>query len=104
TGNVRAGACKVEGKVDGKVECSQELEIGDTGRLNADATAGRKLVLAGEVNGNISTGGMLRLLPTARIAGDIRARSIVIEEGAFFNGKCTMRSSAEKQTTKEQKE
>lgn len=101
TGNVRAATCKVEGLVDGKVECSQDLEIGESGRLKADAMAGRKILLAGEVTGNVGTGGLLRLLSTARIAGDIRARSIVIEEGAFFNGKCVMRQPSEKQAQKE---
>lgn len=96
-GNVRAALCKVEGMVEGKVECSQDLEIGESGRLNADAVAARKITLAGQVTGNVSTGGLLRLLATARIAGDIRARSIVIEEGAFFNGKCVMRPSGERQ-------
>lgn len=104
TGNVKAASCRVEGLVAGTVECSQDLEIGETGRLNADASAGRRINLAGEVTGNINTGGIIKLLPTARVSGDIRARSFVIEEGAFFNGKCTMRSPAEKQAQPAQKE
>jgi cytoskeletal protein CcmA (bactofilin family) len=95
SGNVKATLCRVDGMVDGKVECTQDLEIGETGRLTADAIASRNIVLAGQVTGHVSTGGQLRLLPTARIAGDIRAKSIVIEEGAFFNGKCIMRPSGE---------
>jgi cytoskeletal protein CcmA (bactofilin family) len=95
SGNVKATVCRVDGMVDGKVECTQDLDIGESGRLTADAIAANKIVLAGQVTGHVSTGGTLRLLPTARIAGDIRARSIVIEEGAFFNGKCIMRPSGE---------
>jgi cytoskeletal protein CcmA (bactofilin family) len=91
-GNVRARSCKVEGLVEGKMECTQDLELGQTSRLNADALAGRNMTLAGQVSGNVFAGGLLRLLLTARVTGDIHAKTLVMEEGAVFNGTCTMRS------------
>jgi len=96
SGNVRAVSCRVEGLVEGKVECSQELELGPTGRLNADVVSGKRVTLAGQVYGNVSTGGMLRLVSTGRIEGNIHARQLVIEEGAVFNGVCVMRTPAQR--------
>ncbi|MBI5094803.1 MAG: polymer-forming cytoskeletal protein [Candidatus Hydrogenedentes bacterium] len=96
TGNVRATSCKVEGLVEGKMECTQELELSATGRLNADAIAGKKMVLCGQVFGNVSTGGMLHIMASAKVTGDIRARQIIIEEGAVFNGRCLMRPPAQR--------
>ena len=96
SGNVRAVSCRVEGLVEGKVECSQELELGSTGRLNADVVSGKRVTLAGQVYGNVSTGGMLRLVSTGRIEGNIHARQLVIEEGAVFNGVCVMRTPAQR--------
>jgi cytoskeletal protein CcmA (bactofilin family) len=96
TGNVRSSSCRVEGLVEGKVECSEELELGRTGRLNADALGGKEVTLAGQVFGNVITGGVARLLSTARLNGNIRARRVVIEEGAVFNGVCTMRPPAQR--------
>ena len=90
SGNVSAVSCKVDGLVEGKMECSQELELGRTGRLNADAMAGKRILAAGQIRGNVLTGGVLRLAATARVEGDIQARQFVMEEGAVFNGKCTM--------------
>lgn len=90
SGNVRAVACRIEGLVDGKVDCSSDLELGETGRLNADAVAGRGMVLAGQCNGNVICGGVLRLRPTAQLEGNIRARTFVLEEGATFNGECVI--------------
>ena len=90
SGNVRAVSCKVDGLVEGRMECSQELELGRTGRLNADAMAGKRIQAAGQIRGNVLTGGVLRLASTARVEGDIQARQFVMEEGAVFNGKCTM--------------
>lgn len=97
TGNVRAMSCRVDGRVEGKMECSHELELGETGKLNCDALAGKKLTVAGHVLGNVSCGGMLRLVRTAEVAGDIRTRRIVVEEGAMFNGHCIMRPPTQKE-------
>ena len=96
TGNVRAVSCKVEGLVEGTMECSNEIDLGRSGRLNADAMAGKRITVAGQAFGSVATGGMLRLVASGRIEGDIHARRLVIEEGATFNGGCTMRRPAER--------
>ncbi|MCP4640130.1 MAG: polymer-forming cytoskeletal protein [bacterium] len=97
TGNVRATSCRIEGLVEGKMECSQELELGESGRLNADVLAGKRMVIAGQVFGNVTAGGSLRLVTTAKVSGDIRTRKIVVEEGAMFNGRCQMRPPAQRE-------
>lgn len=89
SGNVRTSSSRVEGVVSGKVECTNELDLGATGKLNADALAGKRMTLAGQVQGNVTCGGLLRLVSSARVTGNIRARSIVVEEGAIFNGSCS---------------
>lgn len=96
TGNVRATFCHVEGLVEGKLECSQELDLGKTGRVNADAMAGKGITIAGQIRGNVTTGGMMRLLQSGRVEGNVFAKRIVIEEGALFNGTCTMRAPAQR--------
>jgi cytoskeletal protein CcmA (bactofilin family) len=96
TGNVRATTCKVEGLVEGRMECSDQIELGKSGRLNADALAGRAILLEGQVYGNIKCGGRLQIGPSARVVGDIRTKKIVIEEGAMFNGACTMQTPAQR--------
>lgn len=93
SGNIQATSCKIDGPVEGKVNCEDELELGKTGRLNQDAVAGKKMVIGGQVIGNVTCGGLLHVLATARITGNIRARMIVLDEGAIFNGTCqTMRN------------
>ena len=96
TGNVRAVSCKVEGLVEGTMECSNEINLERSGRLNADAMAGKRVTVAGQAFGSVTTGGMLRLVASGRIEGDIHARRLIIEEGATFNGGCTMRRPAER--------
>lgn len=87
-GTVRAGAAKVEGSINGKVECTQELDLGNSGHLNADAIAGKRMTISGSIDGNVTCGGMLRLTASSKVEGNIRARTLVIEEGAVYNGSC----------------
>lgn len=103
SGNIRAGSCKIEGLVEGKVECTEDLELGPTGRLNADILAGKRIYLAGEVYGNVTTPGILRLAATSKVEGDVRTRSIMVEEGATLNGQCTMRAPSQQQPQQPQK-
>lgn len=96
TGNVRAGACRVDGLVEGKLECSEEVDLGQSGRVNGDVGAGKRINLAGQVYGNVITPGVLRLAQTCRVQGDVRARSLTMEEGATLDGSCIMRAPSQK--------
>ena len=96
SGNVRAGTLAVDGMIEGKVECSEGVELGPSGRLNGDVMAGKHINLAGQVFGNVTTPGALRLASSAKLEGDVRARSFTMEEGAALNGTCSMRAPAQK--------
>lgn len=91
SGNIRATTCTIEGLVEGKVECTRELQLGQSGRLNADVLVGKRAEIAGQVFGNISSGGALHLLPSAKINGDIRTKTLLMDQGAALNGTCSMR-------------
>ena len=101
SGNVRSTQCRVEGLVEGKMECSQDIELGSSGRLNADVLAGKRIVVSGQIFGNVYSGGLLHLTSTAKITGDVFAKKIVIEDGAVLNGRCSMRKPAIKEQQKE---
>jgi cytoskeletal protein CcmA (bactofilin family) len=90
TGNVRAKNCLMQGTCEGNMECTHTLELGQSGSLNADAMTGQNMIIAGQVTGNVNCGGQLQLMASAKVTGNIRARSIVIDEGATFNGTCSM--------------
>ena len=100
SGNIRAITCKIEGLVEGKVECSEKLDLAQTGRLNADVIVGKKIRLAGQVFGNVTTPGSLHLTATSKITGDVKTRNIEMEEGASLNGACVMRAPAQRSEKK----
>jgi cytoskeletal protein CcmA (bactofilin family) len=91
SGKIHAGSCRVDGLVEGPVECLEEVEVGKSGRLSAGVSAGKRISVAGQIQGTIMTSGQLRLVAGAAVSGDIQARNLVIEEGATFNGQCAMR-------------
>ena len=48
------------------------------------------MVVSGSVVGNITAGRQIVLHKSARVQGDMSAPSLVIEEGAIFNGQLSM--------------
>ena len=100
TGNVRAASCRIEGLVEGKVECAQDMDLGTSGRLNAEVVAGKQINIAGHVLGNVTTPGVLRLAPGSKVDGDVRVRTLRMEEGSSLNGKCFMRPTSNRSEAK----
>lgn len=98
TGKVKVTTCTVQGRIEGNLESTQDLVIGEKGRVNADTMAGKDITIAGQINGNVHCGGRVRLMNTAKVTGNIKARSVVVDEGAMFNGVCSMSKPAQQQT------
>lgn len=96
TGDVRASACRIEGRVDGNVDCAEDLDLTKTGCLGAKVHADKRISLAGQVYGNVSTSGSLKLASTAIVMGDVQAQALVMEDGAILNGVCRMRNAAQR--------
>ncbi|HOJ86297.1 MAG: polymer-forming cytoskeletal protein [Elusimicrobiales bacterium] len=92
TGNiVTKGSIKIEGTVDGSVSEAKEVFISKTAKITGDIS-GEKCVIYGNVKGNILASDMVEIMSSASVEGDVTALRIMIEEGANFNGKITMRS------------
>lgn len=88
------GNVQVEGKVVGKLDTSGNVIVGQQAKITADITA-QSITVAGEVKGNIAAEDMLHLLPSAKVVGNIRAKSLAIDQGAQFEGKSSMHASAQ---------
>jgi cytoskeletal protein CcmA (bactofilin family) len=80
---------RVRGAVQGEIECRQHVTIDESARVQARITAEQVTVL-GEVNGSIVSTGRVEIASTARITGEVTAGTLVIQEGAFFEGSLKM--------------
>jgi len=83
------GNVLVNGKFKGEIFSSGELIIGKTGLVEGSVEIGT-IIIHGEVNGNIKASQKIVINVPAVVRGDITAPSLIIEEGAVFEGNCTM--------------
>lgn len=80
---------RVEGQMIGDIECGGDVTIGEGGKAKSNITA-RNVVIAGTVNGNVTTRGTLTLTSTGQLYGNTSAQSLVVSEGAIFQGTSRM--------------
>lgn len=85
-------AVRIDGIINGNCSCEKKLILSAEGQVKGNITA-QSVIISGKVDGDIVVSGKLELLATGKIAGNITAAAIVIDEGAAFDGRCTMTSS-----------
>ncbi len=94
------GTVRVDGKVIGDIKVTGDVYIGNGATVNGNVDAGN-VHLAGTVEGNIIAKGILKILSTAKLYGDIKINSFVADEGALFQGKCEMLDNPPSEKTAE---
>jgi cytoskeletal protein CcmA (bactofilin family) len=82
-------ATRIEGKLRGEIRASDLLVIGAEAVVNATVHAS-KLVVLGEVRGEVLGAARVEICAGGRIFGDVQTKSLVIQEGATFEGKSRM--------------
>jgi cytoskeletal protein CcmA (bactofilin family) len=83
------GIIRIDGKVTGNVSIQGDVFIGENACIKGNVVASN-IHVAGIIEGNISTSGILKLLASSKLIGDIQVKSFVCEEGSVFEGKCKM--------------
>jgi len=84
------GALRVDGTVKGKIICSDCVTIGSTGIVEAEIEADTAII-AGRMVGNVVTAEKIELQAKCEMEGDLKTKSLVIEQGAVFCGACNMK-------------
>ncbi|HEX8145081.1 MAG TPA: polymer-forming cytoskeletal protein [Pyrinomonadaceae bacterium] len=81
---------RVDGHLSGRVSSeSGTLIVGNNGQVDADIQVAIA-VIHGTVNGDIIASQRLELGRAAKVNGNIQTPSLVIEQGAVFEGSCRM--------------
>ena len=86
------GALRVDGTVKGKILCSDCVTVGATGVVEAEIEAD-SAIIAGRMVGNVVTTEKIELQAKCEMEGDLRTKSLVIEQGAVFCGACNMKDT-----------
>ncbi|HYJ47883.1 MAG TPA: polymer-forming cytoskeletal protein [Pyrinomonadaceae bacterium] len=94
------GMLRVDGHLSGHVKSEGgTLIVGNNGQVDADIEVA-VATIHGSVNGDITASQRLELGRAAKVNGNITTPSLVIEQGAVFEGNCKMvqqKAAAEKQ-------
>lgn len=84
------GALRIDGTVKGKIICSDCVTVGATGMVEAEIE-GKTAIIAGHLIGNVQTTEKIELQAKCEMEGDLKTKSLVIEQGALFCGACNMK-------------
>jgi len=87
-----ANSFRLDGRVEGTVRSRSELVVGKDGVVEGEIDVARCLV-GGEVRGTIRASEQVVLHATARVWADVHATALVMEDGAFLEGKVNMESA-----------
>jgi len=89
-GNINSeGTVRVDGRVKGDLNVKGDVFVGSEGMITGNIYA-NNVHISGTVEGNVVSSGLLRLLSAARLYGDIQVHTFVTDEGAIFQGHCSM--------------
>jgi cytoskeletal protein CcmA (bactofilin family) len=78
------GVLQVDGEIEGDVQAA-EVIVGEKGQVTG-MVSGRQVVVRGKVSGVIC-GKTVALQATSKVDGDIHHMSLLIEQGAMFDGR-----------------
>src|SRR5215216_3225579 len=80
---------RIEGEVKGTIECQGTLFVAEGANVSAKVEA-ENIAVAGDLNGDIRCLGRLQIMPSGRVRGKVSTITLVINEGAYYEGQLEM--------------
>lgn len=91
---------RVRGSVQGEIESQSSILVEEQAHVNAKVTA-ETVTVSGQVDGQIHCAGRVEIRPTGRVIGEIHAGTLIMQEGAFFEGNLKMGDQATQMSVSE---
>jgi cytoskeletal protein CcmA (bactofilin family) len=89
----------IDGSMQGNIEMEKHnFTVGSNGRVEGEIKA-QNVKVSGQMIGNIKTRGKVEITREADFMGDIRAKGISIEDGAYFKGSIELAQEPHRKTT-----
>ena len=86
------GPSRIEGHVEGEVSAQDTLTVGESAVVNARIN-GSTIVVLGTVTGDVVAHARLEIRAPGKVVGDVTTPTLVINEGAMLEGRCSMRAA-----------
>lgn len=80
---------RVDGRIKGHITTTDSLVIGKEGEIDGEIIA-KNAIIGGRVRGKISATGKTVLEAKAFFQGELKTARLVIDDGALFDGRCSM--------------
>lgn len=80
---------RIDGRFNGKIMSKNELIVGESAHIEGDIHVGR-IAISGTVVGRIVAEQRVEIHRNGKVFSDIDTPALIIEEGAIFQGNCTM--------------
>ena len=94
-----SGSLLIYGKVFGNIQSSGAVQTANGSVVNGNISA-RDASLSGKVDGDLDVEKKVTLGDTSYLSGNLKASILTIEEGAKFDGVCSMAKNSQAATTK----
>jgi len=82
---------RIQGAAQGEIESKRAVYVEEGAQVNAKVTAA-EITVSGQLDGQIFSTGRVEIRPTGRITGEVNAASLVMQEGAYFDGQINMKN------------
>jgi len=89
------GSVRIDGDFQGEIHGQGSLVVGEGALVKANIVV-KSIYVGGEVQGKIEAKEKITIHSTGKFLGDIYTPVLIMEEGAFFDGKSHMTEPAEK--------
>ena len=101
-GNINSkSSIRIDGTVKSEIHVQGDLVIGETAVIEGKARA-NNVHMSGKLTGDLWVDDQLKLTATAKLIGDIEVKKVIIDEGAIFQGNCTMNGQVEGEPNKKE--
>lgn len=89
-GNIAADSdFRIDGLIEGDLQCTGKVVIGEAGRVKGTVVCQHAEIM-GLLEGKIKCHQQLSLRSSGKIQGDVQTKTLIVEQGAIFNGTCSM--------------
>jgi cytoskeletal protein CcmA (bactofilin family) len=93
-GNVAVESISIAGKFAGDVAASRHVDV-LTGSSVKGNVAAESVSIAGKLDGDVVASRRVEILAGASLKGNLRTPNLRVDDGAFFEGTCSMREATD---------
>jgi cytoskeletal protein CcmA (bactofilin family) len=92
---VSSQSLRVDGRIKGQINAEGDVILSQQSQVDADIKA-ENATVAGQFKGNIVVKGRVELTKGGRVDGNITCKTLVVQEGAIFQGQSIMDQRAQR--------